>query len=185
MVVALGDEFDKPNPMPESCRDRPTSAYEMVFLLAKSATYFYDADAVREAAESNPADKRRGDGSAYRRRGKRHSGKRGHANCGLADDGKRNLRNVWTITPKPYRGAHFAAIPVDLAVRCILAGSRFGDTVLDPFGGASANGACGASEQPRRMVVRLNQLPLTLPKRDCATARQTLKPRLTARGMLA
>lgn len=131
--------WHKPNPMPESVRDRPTSAHESVFLLTKSPRYFYDADAVREpnsaTAHSWTPKARTVSTEKTNTNGNGHDGKR---RISLGDG--RNLRNVWTITPKPYRGAHFAVFPPELARRCILAGSAAGDTVLDPFFGAGTTG---------------------------------------------
>lgn len=128
--------WHKPNPMPESVRDRPTSTYEMVFLLAKSGRYFYDAEAIAE----------QGTGIAETQ----HYGAGNGGNGGLskiaarykAGDAPttRNARNVWTIATQPYSGAHFATMPPELAERCIKAGSKTGDTVLDPFGGAGTTG---------------------------------------------
>lgn len=119
----------KPNPMPESVADRPTSAHEHVFLLTKQARYFYDAEAIREAGTSE-RDRGRPDGSAtFERFGVNTS-------CGTAVDGTRNARNVWIIATQPFAGAHFATMPPELAERCIKAGSGPGDTVLDPFAGA-------------------------------------------------
>jgi DNA modification methylase len=134
----------KPNPMPESVRDRPTKAHEYVFLLAKSERYFWDAEGVREAF----ADERMGNpggGGQYRVGSKRND--RGVLKTGVwNEDGSktgRNLRTVWTITPRPFKDSHFATMPVELAERCIRAGSREGDVVLDPFSGAGTTGvAC-------------------------------------------
>jgi len=121
--------WHKPNPMPESVRDRPTSAYEMVYLLTKSDRYYYDADAVREAAcGAAELPRRHGNGETVQ-------GPGGGYRLG-STTGRRNCRNVWTITPKPYKGAHFATFPPELAARCIKAGSKPGDTILDPFSGA-------------------------------------------------
>ncbi len=133
----------KPNPMPESVTDRPTSAHEHVFLFSKSARYFYDADAIREPHTCDPdglndpslrstipsnAGGQYVDGG-LRRPPSRPANYFGHA---LG----RNARNVWTIATQPYSGAHFATMPPELAERCVKAGSKPGDTVLDPFGGA-------------------------------------------------
>jgi len=124
--------WHKPNPMPESVKDRPTNAHESVFLLTKSARYFYDADAVKEPSACGIDRQRmRPNGLATDRE---KMGQYGFTSCGIA--ATRNLRNVWTITPRPYKGAHFATFPAELAARCIRAGSRPGDTVLDPFFGA-------------------------------------------------
>ncbi|WP_372397074.1 site-specific DNA-methyltransferase [Azospirillum sp. HJ39] len=158
--------WHKPNPMPESVTDRPTSAHEHIFLLAKSERYFYDADAIREA-ESVPdwddgsrvfggvnkhgANAQHGDRTTGRRATSR---KRGlpprHAQYPESSDQSgldavprgvgRNARNVWTIPTKPFPEAHFATFPPELAERCIKAGSKTGDTVLDPFGGAGTTG---------------------------------------------
>jgi DNA modification methylase len=123
----------KANPMPESCRDRPTSAHEHVFLFSKRSRYFYDADAVREEAEygysptTRPWHELADTGSVGLPL--RNTVTRGNG-------GTRNLRNVWTIATAPYAEAHFATFPPLLAERCIRAGSRPGDTILDPFSGA-------------------------------------------------
>jgi DNA modification methylase len=125
----------KPNPMPESVRDRCTKSHEYVFLLAKSERYYYDADAVREVAVSSGPRQDTGeqafncDIGMYRGR------------AGNKPDGKRNRRSVWTITPRPYKGAHFAVFPEALVEPCILAGSAPGDLVLDPFAGSGTTGA--------------------------------------------
>lgn len=104
----------KPNPMPESIRDRPVSSHEKLYLLAKRARYFYDAVAVRTAAKS---DKQRG-------LTPRHEGGINHTT--LDDTGRdmgANLRNVWTIATKPFKEAHFATFPPALVEPCILAGT--------------------------------------------------------------
>jgi DNA modification methylase len=123
----------KPNPMPESVRDRCTKAHEYVFLLAKSKRYFYDAAAVGETATNRPSGnkaRKLADGSECRLN--THLGR----GVPYVASETRNRRSVWTITPKPYKGAHFAVMPEALVTPCILAGSRPGDLVLDPFAGA-------------------------------------------------
>lgn len=145
----------KPNPMPESVTDRPTKAHEYVFLLAKSERYFYDTDAVREPDSGQPA----GNGFVGRQGGSVRvgpiSGGGGTAAPWQPGTG-RNKRSVWTITPKPYRGAHFATMPPDLARTCILAGSRPGDVVLDPFNGAGTTGLVACELGRRYVGVELN-----------------------------
>lgn len=129
----------KPNPMPESVRDRPTSAYEMVFLLSKRAQYFYDAEAVAE--ESIHAGRVvEYDGTQKNSAAAADPMMRTRIAKTTEFGATRNLRNVWTIATQPYSGAHFATMPPDLAERCIKAGSRAGDHVLDPFGGAGTTG---------------------------------------------
>jgi DNA modification methylase len=114
----------KPNPMVERVRDRPTSAYEMVFLLAKAGSYFYDADALDETAP---------------------------------DGTLRNARNIWSIpTQSAGGGIHFATMPPELAARCIRAGSRSGDTVLDPFGGCGTTGLTASRLGRCATVIELN-----------------------------
>lgn len=113
----------KPNPMPESVTDRPTKAHEYVFLLTKSASYFYDQDAIREPMTDVRTTKK--GRSAFR--GQATLAPRGAD--GMDDaaryypEGGRNARDVWEIAPKPYSGAHFAVMPEGLAERCILAGT--------------------------------------------------------------
>lgn len=126
----------KPNPMPESVTDRPTKAHEYVFLLAKAERYYYDAEAIAEASVGTNAHDLTGQG--YKAPGQSaHTGSRGRMD--LVKD-TRNARTVWTIATQPYRDAHFAVMPEALATRCILAGSRVGDTILDPFAGAGTTG---------------------------------------------
>jgi len=126
----------KPNPMPESVTDRPTKSHEYVFLLSKSARYYYDADAIAEPAINAGAVVTNDAGKNS------EMGKHGQTRGGFLKEGgmtvgdTRNARTVWTITTKPFKGAHFATMPPELAERCIKAGSARGDTVLDPFAGA-------------------------------------------------
>lgn len=125
--------WHKPNPMPESVTDRCTKAHEYVFLLTKSARYFYDAAAISEAATCPEDAARRTDRGAA---GTLHDAGMYSGRAGGRADGTRNARSVWTITPKPYRSAHFATMPPELARRCVLAGSSSGSLVIDPFAGA-------------------------------------------------
>jgi DNA modification methylase len=116
----------KPNPMPESCRDRPTSAHEHVFLLSKRARYFYDADAVREPNTEATAERYAAGYNASWKRAQIASvaDDRTDGFAGAPDATRgRNLRNVWTIVTAPYAEAHFATFPPLLAERCIRAGT--------------------------------------------------------------
>ena len=134
----------KPNPMPESVRDRPTKAHEYVFVLSKGPRYFWDQEAVRQA--HSPASARL---VKYNRHWTERPGN-GDGNCGgqpwrMGDHPNgRNLRTVWTIATQPYPGAHFAVWPPALAERCIRAGSAVGDVVLDPFSGSGTTGLTAA-----------------------------------------
>jgi hypothetical protein len=116
----------KPNPMPESVTDRPTSAHEHVFLLAKSARYYYDNDAVREP-QSEATLERFAEGRAARKPANKQGGSARQCDTwrdpvGVLPDG-RNLRNVWTIATAPFSEAHFATFPPALAEICIKAGT--------------------------------------------------------------
>jgi DNA modification methylase len=141
--------WHKPNPMPESVKDRPTSAYEMVFLLAKSAQYYYDADAIREPTV---CDRTRG--PALHGDLMSTNGNAGLARRPITDT--RNNRNVWTITTQPFKGAHFATMPPNLAERCILAGCPEGGSVIDPFGGAGTTGFVAGELNRRATLIELN-----------------------------
>jgi DNA modification methylase len=123
----------KPNPMPESVTDRPTSSHEKIWLLTKAERYWYDADAIREADNGKPS------GNGFVRDERLTYAGRGDPEQWLPGGG-RNARNVWTIASQPYSEAHFATFPPDLAERCIKAGCPSGGHVLDPFGGAGTTG---------------------------------------------
>ena len=122
--------WHKPNPMPESVRDRCTKSHEYIFLFSKSKKYFYDNEAIKEDAKDW--------GVRNRVNGKYHNKGTGlQPHTGLTKSyPKKNKRSVWSVTNKPYKGAHFAVFPPDLIKPCILAGSRVGDLVLDPFMGS-------------------------------------------------
>ena len=120
--------WSKPNPMPESVTDRPTRAHEYVFLLTKSAKYFYDQDAVREEYQGL------GKPRQFAKKGNQDRNDTGRL-YEAENKGGRNLRSVWTIATQPYPKAHFAVFPEKLVEICILAATKEGDTVLDPFSG--------------------------------------------------
>lgn len=151
----------KTNPMPESVTDRPTSAYEMVFLLTKQQRYYYDQKAIRERGVS--------DGCGGDQRDTRLTHGVGGGNTGLnaakqrlRDEYQqngfvtRNCHNVWTINTRAFKGAHFATMPPMLAERCIKAGSKMGDTVLDPFAGAGTTGLVAQQLGRDAVLIELN-----------------------------
>lgn len=160
--------WEKPNAMPESVKDRPTRAHEYVFLLSKSMRYYYNAEAVMEPAvgfynaapagskgTGKPNSRRRGNSRTFRGGGAythdqaaENSASIERQSHGLVpnETGKRNRRSVWTVATRPYQGAHFATFPEELVRPCILAGSRPGDTVLDPFCGSGTTGAVATQE---------------------------------------
>ena len=146
--------WSKPNPMPESVTDRCTKAHEYVFLLSKSPKYFYDSEAIKEPA-IYADDRRAGKGREV------YNGKRSE-NDGLVQrsffsvSDTRNKRSVWTVSPKPFKGAHFAVMPEALVEPCILAGSEPGDTVLDPFSGAATVGVVATRLERHYIGCELN-----------------------------
>lgn len=127
--------WHKPNPMPESVTDRPTKAHEYVFLLTQAERYYYDAGAIAEEATGLPPGNVRPVSTAIEAHGRTRANLH---SIGARDT--RNARTVWPIATQPYRGAHFATMPPALAERCIKAGTKRGDMVLDPFGGAGTTG---------------------------------------------
>lgn len=149
--------WHKPNPMPESVTDRCTKAHEYIFLLTKAAKYYYDAGAIKVEA-AYPHDKRRPMGSegAWQMDGRR----RGENGGGVAydhDTTRRNKRSVWTVTTKPFKGAHFATFPPDLIEPCIKAGCPEGGTVLDPFHGSGTTGEVALRNGCNYIGIELNE----------------------------
>ena len=134
----------KPNPMPESVKDRCTKSHEYIFLLTKSPRYYFDAEAIKEpVAESTIRRCEHGDGPRYC--GKKYETMseifyRTKSRNMYKTRSHRNKRDVWTVAIRGYKGAHFATFPEQLITPCILAGTEAGDTVLDPFSGAGTTG---------------------------------------------
>ncbi|TIW05337.1 MAG: site-specific DNA-methyltransferase [Mesorhizobium sp.] len=151
--------WSKPNPMPESVRDRCTRSHEYIFMLSKSRKYYYDAEAVKEPAVrtdqgawSDKSEKQRG-------HSRRHSGFNGRYAEKIAREGApqtRNRRSVWTVPPKPFKAAHFATFPPDLIRPCILAGCPVGGTVLDPFFGSGTTGLVANAHGRNAIGIELN-----------------------------
>lgn len=156
--------WHKPNPMPESVTDRCTKAHEYIFLLSKSAKYFYNHQAIMEPAEygeqhankatswgKNRKHPNKANVADYAFKGDNHTTSR------MADGSfGRNRRSVWTVTTKPCKEAHFATYPTDLIVPCILAGSKPDGVVLDPFNGAGTTGLVALSNGRRYVGIELN-----------------------------
>ncbi len=124
--------WHKPNPMPESVQDRCTKAHEYIFLFSKKQHYHFDHEAIKEEGVI-PAGTLAAKGSAERQNQK---GVNARPPEYKEYDGQRNKRSVWTVTTKPYEGAHLAVFPTDLIEPCILAGAPVGGVVLDPFMGS-------------------------------------------------
>ena len=133
--------WHKPNPMPESVRDRCTKAHEYMFLLSKSERYFYDHEATMEAVAASTVE-RLSQPTLHQQEGSdRVPGKTNGNMKAVGRTDKRNRRSVWTVATRPYKGAHFATFPPALIEPCVLAGSRAGDAVLDPFMGSGTTAA--------------------------------------------
>ena len=145
--------WSKPNPMPESVQDRCTKAHEYVFLLTKAERYFYDAEAIAEAA-LQPVG-----AAAFVAQHKQAGLCRHLASSTLGTNqgaATRNKRSVWSISTQPFEEAHFATMPPELAETCIKAGSKPGDTVLDPFSGAGTTALVADRLQRNAIGIELN-----------------------------
>ncbi len=163
--------WSKPNSMPESVRDRPTRAHEHLFLLAKSPTYFYDADAIAteyhgdraasRRARSGGVTKENSIASAYMpgvggRKYRDDEEYRTKSGKPFEDLGKANKRTVWEVPTQPFPGSHFAVYPPELVRPCVRAGSALGDIVLDPFSGSGTTGMVAREEGRRYVGIDLN-----------------------------
>jgi DNA modification methylase len=163
--------WHKPNPMPESVTDRPTKSHEYIFLLSKSERYYYDVDAIREPAQDRPQPLpesktiRPNDTGWHDNRYAPGPTGFGHGPNG------RNKRTVWTITPQPYRGAHFATFPEKLVEPCILAGSKADDLVLDPFLGSGTTAKVALRLGRLAIGIELNPEYVELAKARCSSLR--------------
>jgi DNA modification methylase len=154
----------KPNPMPEPANSRPAKSHEHIFLLAKSDKYYYDHLAVRERGEMV-----KGDSAGSPQRNTKETHGLGGGNTGIAKAKQklaeelatlgystRNKRDVWTVQTRPYKGAHFATYPTELIVPCILAGTKEGDIVLDPFSGSGTTGEVALLNNRNYIGIELN-----------------------------
>jgi DNA modification methylase len=167
----------KPNPMPESVTDRCTKSHEYIFLLSKSEQYFYDHEAIKEPAECGrlrgsgpmvkPGTGRNDSAMAgdYRVRPSKKKGDFNGKTEAMADSGQnafravtdtRNKRSVWNVQTFSYPEAHFATYPPDLIKPCIMAGTKPGDVVLDPFGGSGTTGQVALELGRRAILCELN-----------------------------
>ena len=201
--------WHKPNPMPESVTDRPTSAHEKLWLLTKSTKYFYDHEAIKEPvvkgyagssfSTGKTAEHQLGRASTKPRRGEKQQAIADNSNASTArrlggfnarwDAAEangavmetRNARNVWTIAPHPFKGAHFATFPPELVERCIKAGCPPGGSVLDPFGGAGTTGLVAERLGRRATLIELNPEYVALATARIAKAGESndLRPKPT------
>jgi DNA modification methylase len=173
--------WHKPNPMPESVKDRCTKAHEYIFLLSKSEKYLFDRMAIAEPAvyAEQHAKKTTSWGSKKNAAGVKANleqykqiGIENNKTC--LEGGMRNKRSVWAINVKPYKGAHFATFPPDLIEPCILAGSREGDIVLDPFMGSGTTAQVALQHGRQYLGCELNESYKEL--QDERIAKATFQP---------
>lgn len=163
--------WSKPNPMPESVTDRCTKSHEYIFLLSKSAKYYYNAEAIKEDSidtESYKGRKFRGPKAIV------YAGARPFSNPNTIDKGnkangkiyeKRNKHSVWTVTTKPYSEVHFAVYPQKLIEDCIKAGCPEGGIVLDPFAGTNTTGIVARKQNKNFISIELNPAYIKMAER--------------------
>lgn len=183
--------WHKPNPMPESVTDRCTKSHEYIFLLTKSAKYYYNADAIKERLADSSISRLSQDVEnqigSDRVPGKTNGNMKAVGSKNVAEKGQtpnsfhlsrlngtpdkiyetRNKRSVWTVTTKPYKEAHFATFPPKLIEPCILAGSKEGDTVLDPFFGAGTTGLVSLKHRRKVIGIELNPEYVAIAEARC------------------
>ena len=143
--------WHKPNPMPESVRDRCTKAHEYIFLLSKKSHYYFDNEAIKEPVKQDWGTRDRTDGK-YHNEG---SGLQPHTGLEKSYE-MANKRSVWAVNPSSYKGAHFATFPTKLIEPMVLAGSRVGDIVLDPFMGSGTTGVVAEALGRKYLGCELN-----------------------------
>jgi DNA modification methylase len=176
--------WHKPNPMPESVRDRCTKAHEYLFMLSKSERYHFDSEAIKEPAVSEASS-----GNGFKRDARlsyRNPGgtARGSEKQWSDVGGKRNRRSVWTVATRPFKGAHFATFPPDLIEPCVLAGCPVGGVVLDPFGGAGTTGLVAQQHGRRAILCELNPEYVEIARARLAAVEKTLREKPPANGEL-
>jgi DNA modification methylase len=165
--------WHKPNCMPESVKDRCTKAHEYIFLLSKSLKYYYDAEAIKEPIAASTVERAKSKNNASTRKDKGAA----QWQSGLTPEQQdkwysnidkntvRNKRSVWTVTTKPFKGAHFAVFPPDLIEPCILAGCPVGGTVLDPFAGSGTTLLVATQHHRKSIGIELNPEYIEIAKR--------------------
>jgi site-specific DNA-methyltransferase (adenine-specific) len=160
----------KPNPLPESVKDRPTRAHEYVFLLAKSPRYYYDADAIREPHKDASLRKRLAPWRGKQWRGSPRKDANNLKPVQLCHPLGKNKRSVWTIAVYGYKGQHFSTFPEKLVEPCILAGCPKNGVVLDPFAGAGTTLLVAARLGRRAIGIELKSAYAKIARKRLATA---------------
>jgi len=151
--------WHKPNPMPDGVTDRCTKAHEYIFLLSKSKHYYFDNLSIQEKATTVKNNPRQFGASEQKGTMRNDEGRI------FEDNGFRNKRSVWTVTTKPFSGAHFATFPEDLIVDCIKAGCPENGVVLDPFGGAGTTALVARKLNRNYVLCELNQEYIDIAKK--------------------
>jgi DNA modification methylase len=169
--------WHKPNCMPESVTDRPTTAHEHIFLFAKCGRYFYNAEAIRETGKAWTGLA----GTFARAHGKNTRlslpGQMPVSHRASREDRVppgHNKRSVWTVISQPYPEAHFATMPPKLVEPCILAGSHPGDIILDPFCGAGTVPMVALQHHRSYLGIELNPAYIAMANKRLATVQPTL-----------
>lgn len=152
----------KPNHMPESIKDRPTCCHEKIWLITKNKKYYYDNEAIKEDA----IGKKSGNKKPQKGTDQKFSEtKQGLFKAQQKIYYKKNKRNVWTITTKPFKESHFATFPIDLIEPCVLAGCKEGGTILDPFSGAGTTGIAAKKHNRNAILIELNPKYIEIAKK--------------------
>ena len=169
--------WEKPNPMPESVRDRCTKSNEYIFLFSKSPKYYFNNEAIKEPAiykTGSRENKKQGEFQGKRQR-HAHEGFKHISDSFRAIRDTKNKRDVWKIPVSTYRGAHFATFPVDLVIPMVLAGTKPGGTILDPFAGSGTVAEVAVRLQRSYVAIELNPEYETLIKERIGKAKMEME----------
>ena len=160
--------WHKPNPMPESVKDRCTKAHEYIFLFSKNKKYYYNNEAIKEDCITVNSKGEKGKPNSVKSIGKSVKGLNGFeirdGFKNMKAQPKKNKRSVWTVATKPYKEAHFATYPPELIEPCIRAGCPKGGTVLDPFGGSGTTAEVAVNNNCNAVLLELNKDYIDLAK---------------------
>lgn len=149
--------WHKPNPMPESVTDRCTKSHEYIFLLTKKPKYYFDNEAIKEPVAQSTIGRLNQDIENQIGSARANGGAKLNGNLkAVGDNDGRNKRSVWTIATSRYKEAHFATYPPELIEPCIMAGSKEGDIVLDPFSGSGTTGEVALKQGRHYIGLELN-----------------------------
>lgn len=167
--------WHKPNPMPESVTDRCTKSHEYIFLLSKKPKYYFDHEAIQEEAKAEYEGRYKYEFMTGKQQ--EHFRPDGAVNTmGIKEyTGMRNKRDVWSVTTKPCREAHFATFPEDLIEPCILAGCPIGGVVLDPFFGSGTTGRVAAKFNRHYLGIELNPEYIEISNRRTNQVQMTME----------